>query len=190
MTGPFSKKWLHPQTVPRGFLRLYILTLLSKGPETGYSIMQKIDERTDGAWRPGAGTMYPLMKNLVRSGLVKAAAPSGRLRTKVYSLTPKGQGELEEIRRSIATVGRKDRVMMRLFSELLPGTAFVPMMLRRFREGNEVFREKFAEIPQPQRAELLKEMRLNLELQLDWVDAQMGAALPSLRERTARKRKP
>ena len=43
----FPKRWLHPQAVPRGFLRLYILTMLSKGPEAGYSIMQRIDERTD-----------------------------------------------------------------------------------------------------------------------------------------------
>ncbi|HKT22866.1 MAG TPA: PadR family transcriptional regulator, partial [Nitrososphaerales archaeon] len=60
-----TKRWLHPQAVPRGFLRLYTLAQLSRGPETGYSIMQKIDERTDGAWKPGPGTMYPLLKSMV-----------------------------------------------------------------------------------------------------------------------------
>ncbi|MDG6938393.1 MAG: PadR family transcriptional regulator, partial [Nitrososphaerota archaeon] len=77
MARPLSKRWLNPQAVPRGFLRLYIMTLLSRGPETGYSIIQKIDERTEGAWRPGPGTMYPTLKGLVSDGLVRAAPGVG-----------------------------------------------------------------------------------------------------------------
>jgi DNA-binding PadR family transcriptional regulator len=164
--------WLHPQTIPRGFLRLYILTLLSKGPETGYSIIQRIDERTDGAWRPGAGTMYPLLKGLSDEGLVKAAGPSGRGGSRKYSLTQKGRKELESMRLQLAGAGRKEPVMVRLFSDLMPGSVYVPMVVRRFRDGAEVLRQKLAEVPDPDRTSLLQELRLLMNSQIEWIDSQ------------------
>ena len=46
-----GRRWMDPQSVPRGFLRFYVLSLLSRSPEAGYSIMRTIEETTDGAWR-------------------------------------------------------------------------------------------------------------------------------------------
>ncbi|HLQ21553.1 MAG TPA: PadR family transcriptional regulator, partial [Nitrososphaerales archaeon] len=57
-----TRRWMDPQAVPRGFLRFYVLSLLSRRPEAGYSIMRTIEETTDGAWRPGPGTVYPLLR--------------------------------------------------------------------------------------------------------------------------------
>jgi DNA-binding PadR family transcriptional regulator len=165
--------WLHPQTIPRGFLRLYILTLLSRGSETGYSIIQRIDERTEGAWRPGAGTMYPLLKSLLREGLVKASGPKGRGGSKTYAITQKGKREIEKTRRLFAGVGRKEPVMSRLFSDLLPGAVFVPMMVRRYRDGAETIRQKFNEVPEPDRETLLRELRLLMESQIQWIDSEL-----------------
>lgn len=180
-------RWLHPQTVPRGFLRLYILTLLSRGPETGYSMIERIEDRTEGAWRPGPGTMYPLLKSLVKEGLAKyTVAESGERKAKgkeklrqrfekTYVLTPKGRRDLEQMRRVMAGMGRKEPVMARLFSDLLPGDVLVQMMIRRFREGNDLFRQKVSELPRPERESLLKELSLLLEAQAKWVDVQLGA---------------
>lgn len=179
------RKWLHPQAVPRGFLRLYILTLLSRGPETGYSIMQKIDERTEGAWRPGPGTMYPLLKGLVTDGLAKAAA-QGRSTSKTYLITPRGEKELEALREHMRGVGRKERVVARLFSDMVPAAVFVPAMVNRYKEGVELFRAKISEIPQPDRDVYLKEVRLSLEGQLDWIDRSLEGA-PAPRGRSARR---
>jgi DNA-binding PadR family transcriptional regulator len=180
--------WLHPQTIPRGFLRLYILTLLSRGSETGYSVIQKIDERTDGAWRPGAGTMYPLLKGLLKEGLVSAANPSGRGGSKVYSLTTAGRAELERIRKQFASAGRKEPVMVRLFSDLLPGSVYVPMVVRRYRDAAEVLRQKVGEVPQPERTALLREFRLHLQSQIDWIDSEISMVQVSRRQ--SRKSKP
>jgi len=171
---PRSHHWLHPQTVPRGFLRLYILTLLSRGPQSGYSIMQRIDERTEGAWKPGAGTMYPLLKSLLKERMVRVVGQTGRGVSKIYALSSKGRHELEEARRLIAGAGRKEPVMGRLFSDLLPASVFVPVMVRRIRDGAEVLKEKVAEVPGDERASLLKELRAVLGSQLDWVDSQLA----------------
>ncbi|MDG6981372.1 MAG: PadR family transcriptional regulator, partial [Nitrososphaerota archaeon] len=109
MTRILPRRWLHPQAVPRGFLRLYILTQLSRGPETGYSIMQKIDETTEGAWKPGAGAMYPLLRGLVTDGLAKPE--KGSTRSKAYVITAKGRKELGGMRERLAGAGRKERVL-------------------------------------------------------------------------------
>jgi len=174
------RHWLHPQTVPRGFLRLYILTQLAQGPRSGYDVIQTIEEKTEGAWRPGPGTVYPLLKSLEREGLIGAVGTGrGRRRgaSRAYSLTRKGRKRLDEVAKMIAGAGRKEAVMGRLLADLLPADVFVQMMVRRFREGGEAFRQKLAEIPQAERTRLLQELRLVFASQLDWVDSQL-ASLP------------
>ena len=183
-----SRHWLHPQTVPRGFLRLYILTLLSRSPQTGYSIIQKIDDTTEGAWKPGAGTMYPLLKGLLKEGLVKSVGGRRKGAVKAYALTPQGLQEIERVRAMIAGAGRREPVMARLFSDLLPGGVFVPMMVRRFRDGEENLRKKFTEVPESERGRLLREFRLALESQIAWIDSQLSpASTTSPRPRAAKK---
>jgi DNA-binding PadR family transcriptional regulator len=180
----FPKRWLHPQAVPRGFLRLYILTVLSKGPETGYSIIRKIDERTDGAWRPGPGTMYPLLKGLVADGLAKAPTGVSAAGTRSYAITSRGRQELSKMRESLASMGRKERVIGRLFSDLLPAASFVPAMVNRYKEGIELFRQKVSEVPQPERDAYMKDMRLFMESQIAWIDAQVGKGAMRTRGRS------
>lgn len=167
---PRPHHWLRPQTVPRGFLRFYILTLLSRGPQTGYSVIQRIDERTEGLWKPGPGTMYPLLKGLLKEGLVKAGGGS-RASGKTYAITPRGSKELLERRRVLAGAGRREPVMLRLFADLLPGNVYVPMVVKRYRDGAEVLREKVSELSPDEKGPLLSELRLITESQLEWIDA-------------------
>lgn len=173
MARPLSKRWLNPQAVPRGFLRLYTMTLLSRGPETGYSIIQKIDERTEGAWRPGPGTMYPTLKGLVSDGLVRAAPGVGASGAKAYMMTAEGQRALREMRERLASLGRKERVVARLFSDILPPTVYVPLVVNRYKEGAQQLRERMSEIPLPERVAYLKELRLFMETQIGWIDSQL-----------------
>lgn len=183
MVHAVPKKWMHPQTVPRGFLRLYILTLLAKGPETGYSIMQKIEERTDGGWRPGPGTMYPLLKGLASDGLAKAVSEKGSPAHKAYVITPAGGRELDGLRANLTGMGRKERVVGRLLSDLLPASVFVPMMIKRYKEGVEFFRLRFSEIPQPDRDAYLKELELVAESQAEWARSQLRGKKAGARRR-------
>ena len=129
---------MHPQAVPRGFLRLYLLSLLSRNAETGYSIMQTIDERTEGAWRPGPGTVYPLLRSLVKEGLVKQMGSSGKELSGAYVATVDGKKELEEMQRALASAGRREKVMMRLFADLLPANVISGIMVNRARENSDL----------------------------------------------------
>jgi DNA-binding PadR family transcriptional regulator len=69
-------------------VRLAILHLLAEGPMHGYQIMQELEERTDGLWRPSPGAIYPTLQQLEDEGLVHADEQEGK---KVYSLTDQGR---------------------------------------------------------------------------------------------------
>ncbi len=153
------------------------MTLLSRGPETGYSIIQKIDERTEGAWRPGPGTMYPLLRSLVQEG-ISSVKEGPKLAEKTYRITPKGRRSLEEMRRHFSEMGRREPVMARLFSDLVPDQAYVTMVVRRQRDGAVVLRGKMAGVKEPERTAYLKELKLHTEAQLDWINAELAAGRP------------
>jgi DNA-binding PadR family transcriptional regulator len=74
-----------------GEIRLAILSLLSEGPKHGYQLMKEMQERSGGAYRASAGSVYPTLQQLEDEGLVKAEMQSGR---RVYQLTEEGRKEL------------------------------------------------------------------------------------------------
>ena len=168
-----AKKWIHPQAVPRGILRLYILSMLSKHPETGYSIMRTIEDKTEGAWRPGPGTVYPLLRSLVKENLLDRTGSAEAGATVKYSVTKKGKKELEEMQRTLASAGKRERVMIRLFADLLPAEVWASAFVNRGREIFDVFQEKIAQIPQPQREAMLRESRMMLDANISWIDSQL-----------------
>ncbi len=84
-------------------LRLILLHLLSQGPRYGYQLLQELEDVLGR--RPSPGTLYPLLRGLLREGLVEARLSSrgGRI-VKIYSLTEKGRGVLERSRREVEDV--------------------------------------------------------------------------------------
>lgn len=61
----------------------------------GYQLMQAMADRTDGAWRPSPGAVYPTIAQLEDEGLVTTAAEGGR---KLVTLTDEGRTHVEEQR--------------------------------------------------------------------------------------------
>jgi DNA-binding PadR family transcriptional regulator len=76
-------------------VRVAILILLTDQPMHGYQLMQAMADRTQGAWRPSAGAIYPTLAALKEAGLVSVQAVDGR---KLASLTDKGQAYVAENR--------------------------------------------------------------------------------------------
>ena len=76
--------------VRRGDVRAAILDLLSEGqPWNGYQLIQEIGARTQGVWRPSAGSVYPALQQLEDEGLITAEAGEDRRRN--YTLTDEGR---------------------------------------------------------------------------------------------------
>ena len=74
----------------RGDVRAGILSLLAEGPMHGYQIIREIEKRSNGAWKPSPGSVYPTLQLLADEGLILADEADGR---KTYSLTESGQAE-------------------------------------------------------------------------------------------------
>jgi len=92
---PFRHWIRHFAAVPKGFLRYYVLKLLNEKPMTGSEIMDEIEKRTKGHWKPSPGSIYPLMAWLQDNGYVKEA-PEQEAGMKRYILTERGKEFLEE----------------------------------------------------------------------------------------------
>ena len=93
--GPFGPKFGgRGPRVRRGDVRAAILDLLGEGqPWNGYQIIQEIAERTQGVWRPSAGSVYPALQQLEDEGLISAVAGEDRKRN--YTLTDEGRTYVE-----------------------------------------------------------------------------------------------
>ncbi len=81
-----------PRKARRGDVRAAALVLLEEEPRNGYQLMQEIERRSDGQWRPSPGSIYPALQQLEDEGLVTTTERDGR---KVYSLTDEGRAHVE-----------------------------------------------------------------------------------------------
>ena len=76
----------------RGDVRRVLLSALQEGPAHGYEIMQRLENRSGGIWRPSPGSVYPTLQMLEDEGLVRSEQRDG---TRVYELTEAGRKEAE-----------------------------------------------------------------------------------------------
>jgi DNA-binding PadR family transcriptional regulator len=168
------RRKMGPQAVPRGFLRMYMLALLSLKPQNGYSVMRHIHERTQGSWRPGPGTVYPMLKTMAREGLIKALDRGGREDSVAYSVTAKGRSELDDMQREMVRRGSEGQAMMGLVGELFPPAHFTTFFKSHFGKELELFAEKAIQLPKDEQELLLKEVELVLERHLAWIRNQLA----------------
>ena len=75
----------------KGYIRIGVLILLNKKPSHGYEIMSEIKLRTGGFWKPTAGGVYPILRDLEKTGYVKGEWHKQNNRNiKTYRITEKG----------------------------------------------------------------------------------------------------
>jgi DNA-binding PadR family transcriptional regulator len=82
----------------RGDVRAAMLLLLEAEPQNGYQLIQEIERRTDGLWKPSPGSVYPALQQLEDEGLVRAAEAEGR---RAYELTQQGREYVESSREEL-----------------------------------------------------------------------------------------
>jgi len=90
-----------PAFGPRGFggrarkgdVRSAILSLLSEGPTNGYGLIKAIHAKSEGAWRPSPGSVYPTLQQLVDEGLIAPTSEGARAE---YTLTDEGRTYVAE----------------------------------------------------------------------------------------------
>ncbi|GAA2621376.1 hypothetical protein GCM10010399_60570 [Dactylosporangium fulvum] len=73
-------------------VRQAVLALLHERPMHGYEMIQELEQRTGGIWRPSPGSIYPTLQMLEDEGLIAAEESGGRKR---FVLTDAGRPEAE-----------------------------------------------------------------------------------------------
>ncbi len=91
--GPFGWGRGRGRKARRGDVRMAALMLLAEEPRNGYQIMQELEERSDGLWRPSPGSVYPALAQLEDEGLVRSQETDGR---KLFHLTDAGKAAVDE----------------------------------------------------------------------------------------------
>ena len=77
----------------RGAVRAAILVLLGEEPRNGYALMQEIEQRSEGTWRPSPGSIYPALAMMEDEGLIRSVGSDDQ---RAYELTDAGTKALEE----------------------------------------------------------------------------------------------
>jgi len=172
-------------SAPKGLLRYYILHKIAQKPIHGYEIIQDIDSKTEGAWRPGAGSLYPILKKLVAEGLIKAEPePSAEATRRVYRITPKGVESLAHAKEMFANFQQRFGSLRRLFIDLIDpenlATFFVDGSNRQFQMAQEMLESKQDKISPADLEYILKEYMLNLERQMNWANRMLNRSKPRL----------
>ena len=97
----------------------HVMVSLADGSRHGYAIIKDVAERTGGAERLGAGTLYAIIKRLLLDDLIaEIPAPEhdsgGDQRRRYYRLTALGRevatGEAERLERAVASA-RSSRLL-------------------------------------------------------------------------------
>ncbi len=74
----------------RGDIRTAVLAILVEEPGHGYDVIQRLEEKTSGAWRPSPGSVYPTLQLLEDEGLTRSVERDGK---RVYEITDTGREE-------------------------------------------------------------------------------------------------
>jgi DNA-binding PadR family transcriptional regulator len=81
-------------------VRAAVLVLLDEEARNGYQLMQEIEQRSGGFWRPSPGSVYPTLQQLEDEGLVSSGSQGGG---RVFTLTDAGRAHVAEHRDQLGT---------------------------------------------------------------------------------------
>lgn len=82
-----------PPRADRGVVRYLILDAVAQQRRHGYEIIQAIEERSGGTYRPSPGVVYPTLQMLEELGHARVEEQEAR---KVYAITAEGKRDLDE----------------------------------------------------------------------------------------------
>lgn len=95
MSQKTMSKWVKQTArVPRGYLRYQVLMMLREKPMSGAEIADQIERETEGEYRPGSGSLYPVLKKLHKNGFTEKLPEEDGLHR--YRLTQRGNSFFEE----------------------------------------------------------------------------------------------
>jgi DNA-binding PadR family transcriptional regulator len=93
----------------------------------GYEVITRIEERTEGFWKPGPGSIYPMLESMRKEGLIRAAATSRKTvpgkSGNTFEISEKGRKTLEHFRENVKfRIQTQATTLFRIFRDIVyPG---------------------------------------------------------------------
>jgi len=169
-------KTIRPQGAPRGLLHFYALLSIARKPMRGYDLIREIEAKTDGAWRPGPGAVYPVLQKLViqRLVLVKKSSEVGPTQI-LYEITPAGLDYITDSKKAMRTSTERMSLMSSLFVDLMEPDDLVRFVLSSFDLQTQLLRtiveSDKSNLSVQDKLFVLRQYRLNLERELSRTSA-------------------
>lgn len=113
----------------------------------GYEVITDIESRTEGIWKPGPGSIYPMLESLKNEGLIKPASASKGKKTQTrgttLQITEKGKESLAEFRQNVTHgITARSRNLFKIFMDLAyPGLGFDEVVLAQRRREIDTLKE-------------------------------------------------
>jgi DNA-binding PadR family transcriptional regulator len=83
-------------SAPKGILRLAALKMFSESSLSGTDLAEQIRRVTGGEWNPGPGSIYLLLKELLKKGMI-TELPKREGNVRRYIISGKGKEELTRL---------------------------------------------------------------------------------------------
>jgi DNA-binding PadR family transcriptional regulator len=136
----------------RGEIRTALLATLAEGPGHGYEVMQRLEEKSGGAWRPSPGSVYPTLQLLQDEGLVTSTERDGK---RIYEITEAGRNELEQRTKDAGGPPWPTENQWSVYGQLRDGAVGVITASRQIaKSGNEAQIQRAVEIVRDARKRL------------------------------------
>ncbi len=111
-----------------------IVTMLASSPKNGAELIDEIEKMTQGWWRPSPGSVYPVLEQLAKDGMVRKRE-DGR-----YELTEKASDELEG---SFGNAfGKRERSIDEMFDEVSGFVSYMDDIVKSDPEKLDAYRDR------------------------------------------------
>ena len=126
----------------RGFLRPQILELFEEGPMNGVDIMNRLQQESRGWYRPSPGSIYPLLEQLEKEGLI-AKNKEGKFElTSAYAEIAGVAGDISSALSSLeSTVSYLEDLQKSDAAKLSKGADRIEKLAKRLGDLNDTLRQ-------------------------------------------------
>jgi len=104
-------------SVPKGVLRLAALKMLSESSLSGTDLSAQIRRATGGEWNPGPGSIYLILAELLRKGLI-TELPKREGNMRRYIISGKGKEELVKLTKETESDVARQLRLLAVYSAL------------------------------------------------------------------------
>ncbi len=137
----------------------------------GYDIMKEIENKTEGAWRPGPGAVYPVLRKLVKQGYLAARKKGdGGPPHVLYEITRSGLENVANAKKMMKWSTERWSLLRRLFIDLMEPDDLVRFVLNSLELQIELVHTLVESgrsgLSEQDKLFILRQYRLNLEREL------------------------